>query len=152
MLKGVIADIHPSVTMGEGTDVWSFAVILEGTEIGSNCAIGSCAYVGRRCKIGNNVRIQDKVHITDNVIMEDNVFVGPCAVTMDDRYPRAGKPYKHEPPYFEEGCSIGAGAVILPGVRIGKNAMVGAGAVVTHNVLPNMIVIGIPAVVSGDHR
>jgi acetyltransferase-like isoleucine patch superfamily enzyme len=120
-------------------------VILEGTQIGSNCAIGSGCYVGRRCKIGDNVRIQDKAHITDDVVIEDNVFIGPCAVTMDNKYPVSGKPYIHQPPYFEEGCSIGAGAIILPGVRIGRLSIVGAGAVVTKDVMVKAIVVGCPA-------
>ena len=145
-LKGVIADVHPTVIIGENTSVWSFAVILINTIIGNNCAIGSGCYIGRRCRIGDNVRIQDKAHITDDVIMEDNVFIGPCAVTMDARYPRSGEPYKHEPPYFEEGCSIGAGAVILPGVRIGANSMIGAGAVVTKDIPPDIVVTGVPAI------
>ncbi len=145
-LKGLIADVHPTVTIGENTDVWSFAVVLEGTEIGEGCAVGSGVYIGKNCKIGNNVRCQDKVHLTEQAVVEDNVFFGPCATTMDDRHPRACNPdYKREPPYFEQGCSIGAGAVILPGVRIGRNAVVGAGAVVTKDVPENTTVVGVPA-------
>jgi len=146
MLKGIIADIHPSVIMGKETVVWSFAVILEGVEIGDNCVVGSGVYIGKHTKIGNNVRIQDKAHITDHMVIEDNVFIGPCAVTMNDKYPIVNNPdYKIEPPIFEEGCSIGAGAIILPGVCIGKKAIVGSGAVVTHDVPNDAIVMGIPA-------
>lgn len=145
-LKGIIADVHPSVVIGENTAIWSFAVLLADTIIGSNCAVGSSCYIGKRCKIGNNVRIQDKAHITDETIIEDDVFIGPCVVTMNDRHPRSGKSYTMEPPYFERGCSIGAGAVILPGVRIGENSMVGAGAVVTKSIPPNVVVTGIPAI------
>jgi UDP-2-acetamido-3-amino-2,3-dideoxy-glucuronate N-acetyltransferase len=145
-LKGLIADIHHTVEVGKNTSIWSFAVVLEQTRIGDNSAIGSMVYIGRRCRIGNNVRIQDKAHITDDVVMEDDVFVGPGVVTMDNRYPRSGEPYKHEPPYFESGCSIGAGAVILPGVRIGEKAIIGAGAVVTKNIPANIVVMGSPAI------
>ena len=146
-LKGIIADVHPTVKIGRESYVWSFAVICPGVEIGDGCVVGSGVYIGRNCKIGNGVRIQDKVHITDHTVVEDNVFFGPCAVTMNDRYPRSGNPdYIMEPPYFEEGCSIGAGAVILPGVRIGKYSIVAAGAVVTKNISENVVVAGIPAV------
>jgi acetyltransferase-like isoleucine patch superfamily enzyme len=146
-LKGIIADVHPSVVLGENTFVWSFAVVLEGAVIGDNCAIGSGVYVGKNCKLGNWVRLQDKVHITDHITIEDNVFFGPCAVTMNDRYPKSNNPgYSIYPPFFEEGCSIGAGAVILPGVRVGKNSIVGAGAVVTHDVPEGIVVAGVPAI------
>jgi acetyltransferase-like isoleucine patch superfamily enzyme len=121
-------------------------VICEGVEIGDDCAVGSGVYIGKNCKIGNGVRIQDKAHITDYMVIEDNVFIGPCAVTMNDRYPKVNNPgYQREPPYFEEGCSIGAGAIILPGVRIGKFSMIGAGAVVTKDVMAEEIAVGCPA-------
>ena len=146
LLKGVMADIHPSVKFGKNVSVWSFAVICEGVEIGDDCVIGSGVYIGKNCQIGNGVRIQDKAHITDYAVLENNVFVGPCAVTMNDRYPKVNNPgYRREPPYFEEGCSIGAGAVILPRVHIGRFSVVGAGAVVTKNVLAKAIVFGCPA-------
>ena len=146
-LKGVMADVHPSVKVGENTSVWSFAVICEGVEIGDNCAIGSGVYVGKGCRIGNWVRIQDKAHITDRMVIEDRVFVGPCAVTMNDKHPVVNNPdYYPCPPYLEEGCSIGAGAAILPGVRVGRGAVIGAGAVVIHDVEANTTVMGCPAI------
>jgi UDP-2-acetamido-3-amino-2,3-dideoxy-glucuronate N-acetyltransferase len=150
-MKGILADIHSSVKFGNNVSVWSFAVICEGVEIGDDCAIGSGVYVGKNCKIGNGVRIQDKAHITDYAIFEDKVFIGPCVVTMNDRYPKVNNPeYRREPPYFEEGCSVGAGAVILPGVRVGKFSMIGAGAVVTKDVAARTTVIGCPAIEMGE--
>jgi acetyltransferase-like isoleucine patch superfamily enzyme len=78
--------------------------------------------------------------------IEDNVFIGPCAVTMNDKYPVVNNPsYVACPPYLETHCSIGAGAVILPGVRVGRGSMVGAGAVVTKDVAPLTLVVGCPA-------
>jgi len=145
-LKGVIADVHPSVKFGKNCLVWSFAVICQGVEIGENCAIGSGVFIGKNCRIGNNVRIQDKAHLTPGMIVENNVFIGPCVVTMNDKYPVVLNPdYAKRPPYFEEGCSIGAGAIILPGVRIGRFSVIGAGAVVTKDVIAESIVVGCPA-------
>jgi len=144
-LKGVIVDIHPSVKVGENTSIWSFVVILEGSKIGSNSILGSSVYIGRNCKIGTNVRIQDKVLLTDGVVVEDDVFIGPGVITTDSKYPKSGQPCIHLPCYFEKGCSIGAGAIILPGVRIGKNSMVGAGSLVTNDISPNTTWAGNPA-------
>jgi len=145
-LKGVIADVHPTVKFGRNSYVWSFAVICEGVEIGDNCVVGSGVYIGKGCKIGNNVRIQDKAHLTDRMIIEDAVFVGPCVVTMNDKYPVVNNPgYKCCPPRFEKGCSVGAGAAILPGVTVGRGAMVASGSVVARDVLPGTVVMGCPA-------
>jgi len=145
-LKGVMADVHPSVKIGKNSYVWSFAVILEGVEIGDNCVVGSGVYIGKNTKIGNNVRIQDKAHITDRMTIEDDVFIGPNATTMNDKYPQVFNPnYKVCPPYVEKGCSIGANATILPGIRIGKGSIIGAGSVVTKDVPPVTIVMGVPA-------
>ncbi len=146
MLKGVVADIHHSVSLGEGTVVWSFAVVCSGVSTGTNCAIGSGVYVGKYVKMGDNVRIQDKAHITDRMLIGNNVFIGPCAVTMNDRNPRVNNPhYKVEPPIVEDDVTIGAGAVILPGVKLGRGCVVGAGAVVTKDVAPWTTVVGLPA-------
>jgi UDP-2-acetamido-3-amino-2,3-dideoxy-glucuronate N-acetyltransferase len=146
-MKGVIADVDPSVIIGENTYVWSFAIIGKDVKIGNNCAIGSGVYIGDGCIIGNGVRIQDSAHIANHMIIEDNVFIGPQIVSGNDRYPIVNNPnHLKEPPYLEKGCSIGAGAVILPGVRIGRYSMVGAGAVVTKDVPAYKIVKGVPAV------
>lgn len=138
--------IHPSAVIGDKTNVYQFATIREGVTIGENCAIGSRVYVGHQTRIGNNVRIQDGAHITNHMVIEDDVFIGPNVTTMADRYPRALNPnYVTEPIKLEQGCSIGAAAVILPGVTVGRYAMVGAGAVVTKDVPPHVTVVGNPA-------
>jgi acetyltransferase-like isoleucine patch superfamily enzyme len=138
--------IHPSVKIGQNTHVYQFATIRENVTIGDNCAIGSGVYVGHETRIGNNCRIQDNAHLTNNMVLEDDVFIGPNVTTMADRHPRALNPcYVSEPIILEEGCSVGAGAVILPGVRIGHHAMIGAGAVVTRDVPPLVTVVGNPA-------
>lgn len=138
--------VHRSVSLGRDSVVWAFTTIREGTEIGSQCAIGSCCYIGMGCKIGNNVRIQHGVFLPDGMEIEDDVFIGPNATFTDDRHPRSNNPlYIREPSTLRERCSIGAGAIILPGVVIGHDVMVGAGAVVTRNVPPLATVTGIPA-------
>lgn len=134
------AELHPSV------DVWQFSTIREGVTIGAGSVVGSGVYVGHGTVIGARVRIQDKVHLTNHMVIEDNVFIGPSVVTMCDRYPWSGNAdYKSEGPIIQQYASIGAGAVLLPGVTIGKGAMVGAGAVVTKDVQAGTTVIGNPA-------
>jgi UDP-2-acetamido-3-amino-2,3-dideoxy-glucuronate N-acetyltransferase len=138
--------IHPSVVAGKRLAVWQFSSILEGTVIGDDCVVGSSVWIGRKCRIGDNVRFQDKAHITNGAVIGDDVFIGPGVLTSDDKHPRVGnKNYKAEPPIIRDGASIGAGAILLPGVEIGEGAIVGAGAVVTKNVAPYSVVTGIPA-------
>jgi UDP-2-acetamido-3-amino-2,3-dideoxy-glucuronate N-acetyltransferase len=138
--------IHPSVKLGKNVMVWQFASILEGTVIGDDCVVGSAVWIGRNVRIGNGVRIQDKAHITNGAIIGDNVFIGPGVLSSDDKHPRVGNTrYKSDPPVIRDSASIGAGAILLPGIEIGEGAMVGAGAVVTHSVAPFAVVTGIPA-------
>ena len=143
-MKGTMADVHPSVEIGEDSYVWSFAVICEGVKIGRHCVVGSGVFIGRNCVIGDNVRIQDKAFVVDHMVIADDVFIGPHAVMTNDKYPVSGNNpgYKIEPPILEKGCSLGANCTILPGVRVGRYAMIGAGAVVTKDVLPWGIVKG----------
>lgn len=148
LMKGVIYDVHESVKFGKNVTVWSFVVICEGVEIGDNTVVGSAVYIGKNTKIGKNVRIGDKAHVTDHMTIEDNVFIAPMAIMMNDKHPVVGNPgFKREDVYLEEGCSLGCACLILPGVRIGRGALVGAGAVVTKGVPPGAVVIGCPAVV-----
>lgn len=152
-LKGTTCDIHSTVKLGKDTVVWSYAVITEGVEIGDNCVIGSGVYIGKFTKIGNNVRIGDKAHVTDHMVIEDNVFIAPMAIMMNDKYPVVDNPgFERLDPYLEEGCSLGCASVILPGVRVGKGAMVGAGAVVTKDVPPRATVVGCPAKINNKSK
>jgi len=147
-----MSDVHPSAVvsqdarLGRNVKVWSGAVICQFVEIGDDCVIGSNAYVGWGTKMGRGCRLQHGVFLPNNSILGDRVFIGPNVTFTDDKFPRAGNiHYKPEPPFLAYGCSIGAGATILPGVRIGQMAMVGAGAVVTHDVPAASLVVGIPA-------
>jgi acetyltransferase-like isoleucine patch superfamily enzyme/dTDP-4-dehydrorhamnose 3,5-epimerase-like enzyme len=149
------AFIHPladarSQRIGGATRIWQYVVVLEGAEIGSDCNICSHCFVENDVKVGDRVTIKSGVQLWDGVRLQDDVFIGPNVTFTNDRFPRS----KNYSPEFlktvvEAGASIGAGAVILPGLRIGRNAMVGAGAVVTRSVPPNAIVAGNPAKITG---
>ena len=139
-----------SANIGDGTRIWAFAHVLPGATIGAGCNICDGVFVENDVRVGDNVTVKCGVQLWDGVTLENNVFVGPNATFTNDIRPRS----KVYPEAFlrtvvEEGASIGANATILPGVRIGRNAMIGAGAVVTRSVPPNAIVVGNPAKIIG---
>jgi acetyltransferase-like isoleucine patch superfamily enzyme len=138
--------IDPTASIGPETKVWHFAVVLSHVIIGARCSIGSHAEIGRGCIIGDDTHIAKGVFLPPNSNIGNKVFIGPGCVFTDDKYPKAGnKFYTHEPPTIHDHASIGAGAVILPGVTIGEHAMIGAGAIVTKDVSSNGHVRGEPA-------
>lgn len=139
------ATIGQNVTMGANCTVWQGATICDDTSLGHGVVVGSNVWIGRGCRIGDHTRLQHGAFIPNNTVVGQSVFVGPNVTLTDDKYPKAGMPYDPHPPVLEEGCSIGAGAVILPGIRIGRNAMVGAGSIVTQDVIGLHIVKGNPA-------
>lgn len=132
--------------IGENTKIWQFVVILEGASIGSNCNICAHVLIEGEVQIGNNVTIKSGVQIWDGTTIDDNVFIGPNATFSNDVFPRS-KQYSDDflKTHIKTGASIGAHATILPGLTIGINAMVGAGAVVTKDVPDNAVVVGNPA-------
>ncbi|MEC3888283.1 WxcM-like domain-containing protein [Xanthomonas campestris] len=147
--------VHPnalceSQAIGEGTRIWAFAHVLPGARIGKGCNICDGVFVENDVNVGDNVTIKCGVQLWDGLTLEDNVFVGPNATFTNDIRPRS-KVYPDEflRTTVEEGASIGANATILPGIHIGRNAMIGAGAVVTRSVPPNAIVVGNPAKIIG---
>jgi len=130
----------------ETTNVWQFCVVLPEAKIGNNCNICSHCFIENDVEIGDNVTVKCGVQLWDGVELEDNVFIGPNVTFTNDRFPRS----KHYPEAFDrtvvhKGASIGAGAVILCGIEIGENAMIGAGSVVTKNVPTNELWAGNPA-------
>lgn len=137
--------IHPSVMVGENCVFWQYATICEDAVLGQGVVIGSHAWVGRGVTIGNFTRVQHGAFIPNHTKIGQGCFIGPNATLTDDKHPKAGAFYRPLPPILEDDCSIGAGAVILPGVRIGRGAMVGAGAVVTQDVAAFAVVYGCPA-------
>lgn len=142
--------IHPkslveSDTIGAGTRVWAFAHVMKGARIGERCNIGDHSFVESGVTIGNDCTIKNGVSVWDGVTLGDRVFVGPNVAFTNDLRPRSRVYHdKPERTVVMEGASIGANATILP-VRIGKYAMIAAGAVVTKDVQDFELVAGCPA-------
>lgn len=149
------AYIHPladvkTENIGENTRIWQYVVILPEAEIGADANICSHCLIENDVLIGNRVTVKSGVQLWDGLRIFDDVFIGPNATFTNDRMPRSKQhPQKFLETVLESGASVGAGAVILPGIRIGNNAMVAAGAVVTRSVPPNAIVVGNPARIMG---
>jgi UDP-2-acetamido-3-amino-2,3-dideoxy-glucuronate N-acetyltransferase len=148
--------IHPralvetGATIGDGSRVWAFAHILPGARIGKDCNICDGVFVENDVSIGDRVTVKCGVQLWDGVRLEDDVFVGPNATFTNDIFPRSKKfPEKFLATVVGTGASIGANATILPGLKIGKHAMIGAGAVVVRDVPPYAILVGNPAAIVG---
>lgn len=140
------ADVASDVEIGAGTKIWQFVVVLAGARLGRNCNICAHVLIEGDVVVGNNVTVKPGVQLWNGMRIGDDVFVGPNVTFSNDRLPRSGnREFQLEPTVLREGCSIGAGAVLLPGVTIGRGAMVGAGAVVTRDVAENTVVMGNPA-------
>lgn len=147
--------VHPqglceSEHVGEGTRVWAFAHVLPGAVIGRDCNICDHVFIEDDVVVGDRVTVKCGVQLWDGTRLADDVFVGPNVTFTNDPFPRS----KVYPEAFSRtevgpGASIGGGATLLPGVRVGRQAMVGAGAVVTRDVPPNAIVVGNPAKIVG---
>lgn len=151
------AFIHPTTdcrsdNVGLDTRIWQFCVILAGARIGENCNINCHCFIENEVSIGDNVTVKSGVYLWDGVTLEDDVFVGPNATFTNDRKPRSKVRPTLERTIVRRGASIGAGAIILPGVEIGENAMVGAGAVVVRDVPADTTVVGNPARVQSKGR
>jgi acetyltransferase-like isoleucine patch superfamily enzyme len=143
--------VHPhalceSDTIGERTRIWAFAHVMKGARIGEDCNIGDHAFVESGVVIGDRVTVKNGVAIWDGVEIDDDVFLGPNCVLTNDLMPRS-RVYHDENirTYIRRGASIGANATIVAGNTLGEYCMVGAGAVVTHDVPPFAIVAGTPA-------
>jgi len=144
------AIVEPGARIGAGTRVWAFAHVLGGAKVGRDCNLCDHTFIENEVVIGDEVTIKCGVYLWDGVELHDQVFVGPNATFTNDKYPRSRRrPERYERTVVCRGASIGANATILPGLRIGERAMVGAGAVVTRDVPPNAIVTGNPARIVG---
>lgn len=144
------AIVEPGAVIGSKTRVWAFAHILPGAILGEDCNICDHVFIENKVVIGDRVTIKCGVQVWDGVTIESDVFVGPNVTFSNDPFPRSKQhPQEFTPTLIRKGASIGANATILPGVVIGTNAMVGAGAVVTRDIPPNAIVVGNPARIKG---
>ncbi|MCY1200373.1 dTDP-3-amino-3,6-dideoxy-alpha-D-galactopyranose 3-N-acetyltransferase [compost metagenome] len=140
-----LAEVH-STSIGHGTRVWQYAVILAGARIGANCNICAHTLIENDVEIGDRVTLKSGVFLWDGMRVADDVFIGPNATFANDPMPRSKVyPERFLQIRLERGASIGANATVLPGVTIGEYAMVGAGAVVTRDVPARAVVVGNPA-------
>jgi acetyltransferase-like isoleucine patch superfamily enzyme len=153
--------VHPqalceSDAVGDGTRIWAFAHVMRRATVGKLCNIGEGVFVEAGAILGDRVTVKNQCLIWDGVHLGDDVFVGPGVVFTNDRRPRSPRmpevAARYQSPdrwleetHVEQGATLGARAVILPGLRIGAYAMVGAAALVTRDVLPHQVVLGAPA-------
>ena len=136
--------------IGEGTRIWAFSHVLPGAKIGNDCNVCDHVFIENDVVLGDRVTIKSGVQLWDGIQIADDVFVGPNVTFTNDAFPRSKEyPQEFARTIVAEGASIGGGAVLLPGVRIGRRAMVGAGTVVTRDVPPHAIVVGNPARIIG---
>ncbi len=133
--------------IGEGTKIWHFSHIMPDSKIGENCNIGQNVVISPSVVLGKNVKVQNNVSIYSGVICEDDVFLGPSIVFTNVINPRSAIIRKEEylKTLVKKGASIGANATIICGNTIGEYAFIGAGAVVTKEVLPYALVVGNPS-------
>jgi acetyltransferase-like isoleucine patch superfamily enzyme len=140
-----------SNNIGEGTKIWHFAHVRDGSSIGERCNVGKSSYIDIDVRIGSDVKIQNFVSLYKGVTVEDEVFLGPSVTFTNDLYPRSfiWDSEQTVPTLVKRGASIGANSTIICGITVGEYAMVGAGSVVTKDVPPFALVYGNPAELKG---
>lgn len=147
--------VHPladvlAPKVGAGTKLWQYVIVLPKAVIGADGNICSHCFIENDVVIGDRVTIKNGVQLWNGLRVGDDVFIGPNVTFTNDKHPRSKQhPVEYLMTHIESGASIGGGATILPGLRIGRSAMVGSGAVVTRSVPPNAIVVGNPARIIG---
>jgi UDP-2-acetamido-3-amino-2,3-dideoxy-glucuronate N-acetyltransferase len=148
------ADVDPTATIGDGCRVWHLAQIRAGATVGPNCIVGRAAYIGEGVSVGANCKIQNMALVYEPAALASGVFIGPAAILTNDQYPRAINPegalkgatdWTRVGVTVYEGASIGAHAVCVAPVVVGRWSMVAAGAVVTRDVPDFALVAGVPA-------
>lgn len=144
---------HPTAIIDEGaqigadTRIWHWVHICGGARIGRGCSLGQNVFVGNQVVIGDNVKIQNNVSVYDTVTLEDDVFCGPSMVFTNVYNPRSAVSRKDEyrPTLVRKGATLGANCTIVCGVTIGEYAFIGAGSVITRDVKPYALMVGVPA-------
>lgn len=148
------AEVHDTAFIDQGAKIWHHAQIRDNARIGKNVIVGKGAYVGSGVEIGDNSKIQNGAMVYEPAKLSNGVFIGPGVIFTNDHYPRAinadgsqksASDWKSVGVQVEEGASIGAGAICVAPVKIGRWAVVAAGAVVTKDVPPFALVMGVPA-------
>ena len=139
--------VDEGAVVGQGTKIWHFCHVLGSAVIGTGCSLGQNVVVMNGVRIGNNVRIQNNVSVYEGVILEDDVFCGPSCVFTNVINPRShvSRKAEYQQTLVRRGATIGANATIVCGVTLGEYAFIGAGAVVTSDVLPFALMVGVPA-------
>jgi UDP-2-acetamido-3-amino-2,3-dideoxy-glucuronate N-acetyltransferase len=152
------AELSPEAIIGDGASIWHQAQVRERARIGRNCILGKGVYIDLDVILGDNCKLQNGVYVYHPAVVEDGVFLGPGVIITNDRVPRAVNPdmslksdadWEVSPVWIGQGASVGAGSIVLPGVRIGRWAMVGAGSLVTKDVPDHGLVLGSPARLTG---
>jgi UDP-2-acetamido-3-amino-2,3-dideoxy-glucuronate N-acetyltransferase len=143
--------IDEGATIGTGSKIWHYTHVMSSAKIGDNCILGQNVFIGSKVKIGDRVKIQNNVSLYEGVVCEDDVFIGPSVVFTNVINPRSFVDRKNEfkSTVVEKGASLGANTTIICGNKIGKFAMIGAGAVVTKDIEAYALVIGNPAKLVG---
>lgn len=148
------AEVSEQAKIGEGASIWHQAQVRERASIGEGCIIGKGAYIGADVSVGRNCKVQNYSCVYEGNTLEDGVFVGPEVVFTNDRYPRAINPdgslksasdWEMQGSLVKFGAAVGSRSVILPGLTIGRWALIAAGSVVTRDVPDHAIVAGNPA-------
>ncbi len=144
-----LADVQSS-NIGDGTQIWQFAVVLKDAVIGKNCNINCHTFIENNVLIGDRVTVKSGIYIWDGISIADDVFLGPNVTFVNDKYPRSKQyPESFQNTIIERSVSVGANATILGGIQIGEYALIGAGSVVTKSVPAFALVLGNPARMAG---
>jgi UDP-2-acetamido-3-amino-2,3-dideoxy-glucuronate N-acetyltransferase len=145
------AEVDEGAVLGEGVRIWHHVHVMRGARIGAGSMLGHAVFVGAGVTIGARCRIQNHVSLFEGLTLEDDVFIGPSAVFTNVKNPRAEVSRRDAflPTKICQGATVGAGAIILPGLILGRYCFVGAGAVVTRDVPDFCLVLGTPARPSG---
>jgi UDP-2-acetamido-3-amino-2,3-dideoxy-glucuronate N-acetyltransferase len=148
------ADVSPDATIGDGSTIWHLAQVRENAVLGTDCIVGRGAYIGTGVRMGDNCKVQNYALVYEPAVLGNGVFIGPAVVLTNDTYPRAITPdgelksahdWTPVGVTIHDGASIGARAVCVAPVTIGRWATVAAGAVVTTDVPDFALVAGVPA-------